>query len=132
VLTIAALGAVNFQTGLALGIEHDQPVAGIQKRLEKLRKVRIRYVQGVCLTSALSWVPVFVVVMKAFLGVDVYRTFDMNWIRWNVIIGLAVFPLGIWLVRKFVGRKFMDELAGYNLKVAADFLTKIEQFERED
>jgi hypothetical protein len=132
VLTIAALVAVNFQIGLALGIDYDQPVAVIQKRLEKLRKVRIRYVQGVCLTSALSWFPLFVVFMKTFLGVDVYRTFDMNWIRWNVIIGLAVIPPGIWLVRKLGGQKFMDELAGYNLKAASGFLAKIEQFERED
>jgi hypothetical protein len=132
VLAIAALGAVNFQIGLALGIDYDQPVAVIQKRLEKLRKVRIRYVQGVWLLSALSWLPIFVVIMRAFLGVDVYRTFDMNWIRWNVIFGLAVIPPGIWLVRKFGNRRFMDELAGYNLKAAAGFLAKIEQFEREE
>jgi hypothetical protein len=89
-------------------------------------------VQGICLTSALSWLPIFVVIMKAFLGVDVYRTFDMNWIRWNVIFGLAVIPPGIWLVRKFAGRKFMNDLAGYNLKAASGFLAKLEQFERED
>jgi hypothetical protein len=132
VLAIATLGAVNFQIGLAFQIDYNQPVAVIQKRLERLRAARIRYVQGILLTSALAWLPIFVVIMKAVAGVDVYRTFDMNWILWNVIFGLAVIPVGIWLIRKFGNRKFMNELGGYNLKAAADFLGKIEQFESED
>lgn len=138
-LTIAALATTILQICLALGVDYSQPVATIQKRLQRLRQVRIRYIQGVCFTSALLWFPMFVVFMKAFLGVDVYRTFDMNWIRWNVFIGLAVLVPAIWLVRKFGerlsrtswGREFLKDLAGVNLKAATGFLDKIAQFERE-
>ncbi len=137
---VAALAALIFQIGLALHIDYDQPVATIQKRLEQLRRARIRYVQGICLTSALTWFPLFVVIMKAFLGVDVYRTFELNWILWNVLFGLAVVLLGIWFARRFGnrmartprGREFLNDIAGYNLKAAAGFLSKLEQFERED
>ena len=131
VLAVAALGAVNFQIGLVLQVDYDQPVSMIQKRIENLKRVRIRYVQGICVLSALTWFPMFVVVMKAFLGVDVYRTFDMNWIIWNVVFGLAVIPPGIWLVRKF-GNRMSDEIAGYNIGAASGFLKKLEQFEREE
>jgi hypothetical protein len=131
VLAIAALGAVNFQIGLVLQVDYDQPVSTIQKRIEKLKRVRIRYVRGICVLSALTWFPMFVVVMKAFVGVDVYRTFDMNWIIWNVVFGLAVIPPGIWLVRKF-GNRMSDAIAGYNLSAASGFLKKLDQFERED
>ena len=130
VLAVAALIAVNFQIGLALHIDYDQPVAAIQKRIEKLKRARIRYVQGICVLSALTWFPMFVVVMKVFLGINVYRIFDMNWILWNVAIGLAVIPPGIWLVRKF-GNRMSDAIAGYNVSAASGFLKKLEQFERE-
>jgi len=131
VLAIAALGTLNFQIGLALNIDYDQPVSTIQKRIEKLKRVRIRYVQGLFVLSALTWFPIFVVFMKTLLGVDVIQTFDMNWILWNVAIGLAVIPPGIWLVRKF-GNRMGDEIAGYNLSAASGFLKKIEQFEQVD
>ena len=42
------------QIALALQTDYDQPIAVIQRRLEKLRKVRLRYIQGVCLAAALS------------------------------------------------------------------------------
>ena len=65
--------------------------------------------------------------MKTFFGIDVFRTFDMNWILWNVAIGLAIIPPGIWLVRKFGNRMS----AGYNVSAASRFLKKLEQFEHE-
>jgi hypothetical protein len=131
ILAIAALGTLNFQIGLALQIDYDQPVSTIQKRIEKLKRVRVRYVQGICLASALTWFPMFVIVLKAFLGVDVYRTFGLRWILWNVAWGLAVVPPGIWLVWKF-GNRMTDAIAGYNLGAASGFLKKLEQFEREE
>jgi hypothetical protein len=129
-LAIAALGAVNFQIGLALNIDYDQPVPTIQKRIERLKRVRVRYVQGICVLSALTWFPMFVVVMKALLGVDAYRTFDTNWIIWNVVLGLAVIPPAIWLLTKF-GNRMSGSIAGYNIGAASGFLKKLEQFERE-
>jgi hypothetical protein len=140
VLAIAALGALNVQIALALQTDYDKPVAVIQRRLEILRKVRIRYIQGIFLAAMSTWAPVFIIVMKVFLGVDVYRTFDRSWLIWNCVIGLAIFLLVIWLARKYGGRishsphgrKFMNDLAGYNLNAAAGFVATLASFEEEE
>jgi hypothetical protein len=123
IAAIAALAALNAQIGMALNIDYTQPIAAIQKRLEMLRKFRIRYIQAIILTSALLWAPMFIVVMKAFLGADVYRLFGTAWMVTNVAFGLAVLPLGIWLLKKF------RPGAGYNVDAASGFLKTPAEFE---
>jgi len=133
---IAALAALIAQIGMALTIDYTQPIASIQRRLETLRKFRIRYTQAICFTSVLLWAPIFIVVMKTVLGVD-YRLFGTAWIVTNVACGLAVLALGIWLTKKFgprmshsrFGRQFLRDLAGYNLSAATGFLAKLAEFE---
>lgn len=133
---IAALSCLNLQIALALKTDYGQPVAAIQKHLELLRKFRIRYTQAICLTMALTWMPLFIVVMKAFLGIDVWNTFDRTWIVENFLFGLAVIPLGIWFARKFFGRRMgkrlLNDLAGYNLNAASRFLADLARFEKEE
>jgi hypothetical protein len=139
IMAIAALATFIVQMGLALTIDYSQPIAQIQKRLETLRKLRIRYVQAICLTMTLTWAPIFIIVMKAALGVDVYRAFDTTWLVVNVAIGLAILVIGYWLARHFgarwnntaAGRRFLRDLAGYNLNAASRFLSSIEEFERD-
>lgn len=135
VFAIATLACLTLQILLALQVNYDQPVAVIQKQLEKLRKIRIRYIQGVCLGTTLTWAPIFMVVMKVAFGVDVWRTFDRTWLVENVLFGLAVIPVGIWLARKFGGRlnqRFLNDLAGYNLNAASRFLADLARFEEEE
>jgi hypothetical protein len=136
---IAALAALIAQIVLALNIDYNQPVAVIQKRLETLRKLRIRYTQAICFTGALTWAPIFIVLMKTFLGVDAYRVFGTTWIVVNVAAGLAVLAIAVWLARIIgprlhnsqAGRRFLRDLAGYNLNAAAGFMAKLEEFEEE-
>jgi hypothetical protein len=138
IAAIATLAALNAQIGMALSIDYTQPIAAIQKRLETLRKFRIRYTQAICFTSALLWVPIFIVFMKTFLGAD-YRLFGTAWIVANVAFGLAVLVLGIWLAKKFgprmsqsrFGRQFLRDLAGYNLNAATGFLATLADFEQD-
>ena len=135
VFAIATLACLNLQIALALQVDYDQPVAVIQKQLERLRKIRIRYIQGVCLGTTLTWAPIFMVVMKVAFGVDVWRTFDRTWIVTNALFGLALIPVGIWFARKFGGRldrKFLNDLAGYNLNAASRFLADLARFEEEE
>jgi hypothetical protein len=75
------------------------------------------------------------VVMKAALGVDVWRTFDRTWLVTNVFIGLAVITVGIWVARKLASRlnqKFLNDLAGYNLNAASRFLADLARFEEDE
>jgi hypothetical protein len=136
-MTIAALAALVAQIGLALSINYDKPVAVIQKRLETLRKFRIRYSQAICLTMTLTWTPVFIVGMKASLGWDVYHLFDTTWMVVNLAFGFLVLGIGVWGARHFgdrlsdtaSGRRFLRDLAGYNLNAASGFLKTLAEFE---
>jgi uncharacterized membrane protein len=128
--TIAALAALIVQIALALNIDYNQPVAVIQKRLESLRTLRIHYVQAIIFTAALAWMPIFIVWMKGFLGVDVYRAFPLSWILANIGFGLVALALGVWLVRRF-GPRFLGDVAGYNLKAASGFLATLAEFEKD-
>ena len=82
----------------------------------------------------LTWVPVFILVMKAFLGIDVWHSFSRIWLLVNILFGLAVVPVGIWILRKLSARlneRFLDELAGRNLTAASKFLADLVRFEED-
>jgi hypothetical protein len=136
---IAALAAWVAQIGMAMTIDYNQPVAEIQKRLEKLRKFRIRYTQAICLAMTLTWTPIFIVVTKGSLGWDVYRLFDTTWIVGNAAFGFLVLGIGVWTARHFgdrmsnsaFGQRFLRDLAGYNLNAAAGYLATLAEFEKD-
>jgi hypothetical protein len=129
-MAISLLALLIAQVALSLTIDYNQPVGAIQKRLERLRKIRVRYVQGIFLFAVLAWMPLFILVMKVFLGVDVYRSFPTSWIVTNVAFGFAALAIGIWWSRKY-GSRFLRELAGYNLNAASGFLATLAEFEKE-
>jgi cellulose synthase/poly-beta-1,6-N-acetylglucosamine synthase-like glycosyltransferase len=130
VLAIATLAALNAQIGLALNINYNQPIAVIQKRLETLRKFRIRYIQAIFLMATLTWVPIFIVLT---------RLFDTAWVVANVVFGFLVLGIGIWVVRRYgdrlsnsaFGQRFLRDLAGYNLNAASGFLATLAEFEKD-
>src|SRR5579871_5157389 len=116
---IAVLIALLRQITAARQIAYDKPVTTIQKQLETLWKLRIRYTQRILLTAPLAWTPFLIVVLKGFFGLDAYRLF-----------GVAIIPLAIWLSRRFGGRwpifqRFMGDQAGHNLEAATDFLATL-------
>jgi hypothetical protein len=130
VLAIATLAALNAQIGLALNINYNQPIAVIQKRLETLRKFRIRYIQVIFLLATLTWVPIFIVLT---------RLFDTAWVVANVAFGFLVLAIGVWVARRYgnrmsnsaFGQRFLRDLAGYNLNAASGFLTTLAEFEED-
>ena len=130
VLAIATLAALNAQIGMALSINYDQPIAVIQKRLATLRQVRIRYIQAIFLLATFTWVPIFIVLT---------RLFDTGWIVANVAFGLLVLAIGVWVARRYgnrmsnstFGKRFLRDLAGYNLNAASGFLATLAEFEED-
>jgi hypothetical protein len=136
---IAALATLIAQLGIALNINYNQPVTTIQKRLELLRRIRVRYAQAICLLMTLTWTPIFIVAMKAALDVDVYRTFDTGWLIANAAFGLAVLVVVLWLARRYgvrfrntaFGERLVRDLGGHNLNAASEFLATLAEFERE-
>jgi hypothetical protein len=139
VFAIAILIAMIRQIAGALQIDYDKPIAVIQKQLGKLRVLRIRYIQGIFLVATLVWTPLLIVALKGFWGLDAYRLFGTAYLVANVLVGVAIIPLAIWLSKKFgdrMGRspmiqRFMRDLAGYNLNAATGSLATLAKFEEE-
>jgi hypothetical protein len=139
VFAIAILIAMIRQIASALQIDYDKPIAVIQKQLGKLRVLRIRYIQGIFPVATLVWTPLLIVALKGFWGLDAYRLFGTAYLVANVLVGVAIIPLAIWLSKKFgdrMGRspmiqRFMRDLAGYNLNAATGSLATLAKFEEE-
>jgi hypothetical protein len=136
---IATLIVLIQQIRLALYIDYSKPVAAIQKQLESLRMLHIRHFQWTLLLAPLLWTPLLIVALEGFLRVDAYKTLGAAYLLANLLLGLAIIPLVIWLSRKFGDRMdrspkirwLMKELAGYNLNAASDFLATLSEFEEE-
>jgi serine/threonine-protein kinase len=143
VLDLYAIGNIVArirQTVAAFAIDYTQPVAEIQKKLETLRIAQIRYTQAAILTGLLLWTPFAIVLLKVTADVDAYRSFGTAWIVSNFAFSVAACGCTLWLSRwtaarhggsSFVGR-IANDLAGYNLNAAAQALSSLAEFERED
>jgi hypothetical protein len=137
---IATLIVLIQQIRLALHIDYSKPVAAIQKQLESLRMLHIRHFQWTVLLAPLLWTPLLIVALEGFLRVDAYKTLGAAYLLANLLFGLAIIPLAIWLSKRFSDRmgrspflqRLMKDLAGYNLNVATGFLAKLSQFEDEN
>ena len=120
-------------------IDYAQPIASIQKNLEAVRILRIRYIQGVFLIAVLAWPLLYVVGFKALFGLDAYSIFSAAYFWANVLVGLAVIPLAIWLSKAFGGqlsdppamRYVVRTISGSSLNAANDALARLSEFERE-
>ena len=136
---IATLIVLIQQIRLALYIDYSQRVAAMQKQLESLRMLHIRHFQWTLLLAPLLWTPLLIVALEGFLRVDAYKTLGAAYLLANLLFGLSIIPLAIWLSKKFGDRMdrspkiqwLMKELAGYNLNAASDFLATLSQFEEE-
>jgi hypothetical protein len=140
VWAIANVAALFREMAMALQINYDKPIATIQTQLESLRVLRVRVTQWALLTGQLVWwVPFTIVALEGFWGVDAYQVFGGMVLAVNVLFGLAIIPMVIWVSRKFgdrMGRspiiqRLMRELAGYNLNAATRFLATLSEFEDE-
>jgi hypothetical protein len=117
------------------GIDYDEPVVAIQRRLEMLRLQRIRTTLATLLFAPLMWVPFAIVALRA-LGVDLYAA-GWSWLAANALFGVAFILVAIAVARRF-GHRFArsarmralaDAIAGRTLASAIESLDSIARFE---
>lgn len=136
VYAIGMLAATVRQIVAASQINYAEPISGIQRQLEKLRILRIRITLGALLGGTVVWAPAMIVACQAFLGLSVNNN---AWLVANVLFGLALIPLGLWLSKKFGDRldgspiiqRVMNDISGHNLNAAFSSLAKLAAFETE-
>ena len=79
----------------------------------------------------------WIVALKGLFGVDAYATFSSAWLIGNVVFGVVVLAVGVWVSNRYAGRVanspslrwLMDTLAGHNLHTATAALRSLAQFE---
>jgi hypothetical protein len=134
----ATIAAVRQLVALR-ALDYGRPVLEIQKRLDLLRLERLRAVQLALLAGPLLWTPLLIVALRALWGVDAYAVLPGTYLLANLLLGLAIIPIAVWLARRYAGRlegshrlrRLMHDLAGHNLKVATAALQDLARFEQE-
>ncbi|MDQ6924708.1 MAG: hypothetical protein M3154_00540 [Candidatus Eremiobacteraeota bacterium] len=121
------------------GIDYEETVVAIAKKLEQLRIKRISTVKWTLLTAPLLWMPLLIVCLRGFFGVDAYDALGAGYLAANLALGMSVIPLGLWVSRRYadrferssLARSLMDDVTGRSLLTALDSLRTILRFENE-
>ncbi|MGO8671552.1 MAG: hypothetical protein ACLQVD_09345 [Capsulimonadaceae bacterium] len=124
------------QIGAALRIDYGQPIIGIQKQVEALRVLRIQLVRWGIIAGAVVWAPFAIVLSKVLFG---FARYDVAWLWANILFGLALIPVTVWVSKKFGDRmtaspflqRVMKDIAGHSLTAAGAFITRLREFEEE-
>jgi serine/threonine-protein kinase len=137
--------SVILPTNVGGEINYDLPVTEIQKKLEKLRVHRVRYLTVTRFSYGLLWLPVLIVGLKGFFNYDFYVYFNHKWILSVILCGLAFTMFGIWLslssaevqakwpvLKKVTENIRVNDVTGKGLDSAMISLEAIEDFEKED
>jgi hypothetical protein len=129
--SIALVISPALQLARIRAVDYGVPVVAIQKQLEAVRLLRLRTTRWTLLLATLAWTPLHIVALDGLCGIDVYRLLGARWIVANVLVGVAVIPLLLWMARLSVWRRFTRYLDGRNLTAARHFLASLERFEAE-
>jgi hypothetical protein len=133
---IALIIGAGRQLAAIARVDYAAPIVTIQKRLESLRIERIHTVQWTLILSPLAWMPLFIVAMQGLFGVDVYTAFPSAWLVANVVFGLAVIVIAVWVSRSYgdrLGRwpsiqRLLQYLGGQNLAVARGIVQSLSRY----
>ena len=143
---IALMGSCIWQLVMINSLDYSLPVVAMQKELGKLRILRIRTTKWVMTLSFVLWAPFLIVLVEGLFGVDLWRVLavagdgDEPFLRWivaNVLFGLAVALVVVWVSRRYADRlkrspmieRLMDDFAGRSLTRALASLDSIVRFE---
>jgi hypothetical protein len=140
VLQLAAvlkLASTIRQLVLIRSLDYTQPVVVIQRQLSSLKLLRVRTTLVTLLVSPLLWTPLAIVGAQALIGLDLYQGFGVRWIAANLLFGIAVIPVAIWIARRCAdrfrntsfARQIVDDIAGRSLMAATAAADEIAQFE---
>jgi hypothetical protein len=120
-------------------IDFSEPIITNQKKLENLKVRRINETKIVFLVSPLLWVPLLIVIIRGITGLNPYAIFSASWLVGNLLFGLAIIPLVLWVSKRYSNKfqsfllvqAIMNDIAGHSLNEAISFLNKLSKFEEE-
>lgn len=144
VFTLLQLLFSAYQLNVLHNIDYDLPITLIQKRLETLKIHRIRYLSITRFAYALLWLPVLMVICKAFFDIDIYNNSNQLWLISTLGAGFVFTVFGVWLsltvgktdihspfLLQLINNIDSNDITGKGLYSAISFLHDIEEFEKE-
>jgi hypothetical protein len=131
VLLFAAwmLAAGARQVALLAGLDLAGAVLEQQRRLEAVRVLRLRTTRAAFLVGLVGWVAFPVVAARALLGLDLIEALGPTWILANVVAGLVLVPVAVWLFSRRAFARFRDHVSGVSLAAALGAVERLRRFE---
>ena len=133
-VAVMLIASTAGQLRVLSAIDFGNAVVTIQSTLTELSVRRAREVRWQWLLMLPLWTPLAVVVMQGIFGVDLYRWFGARWIAANVVVGVVLTPLVVWLGRRLDNRQhgfakaLTDDIAGRRLSDALKRLDEVVAF----
>jgi hypothetical protein len=120
-------------------VDYDEPVIAIQKKLERLKIQRIAATKWILLSAPFMWVPLLIVSLRGLFTIDAYAAPGPAYLAVNLIAGIALIPLALWISKRYAHRlsgapllrSLADDLAGRSLVTALASLDSIRRFEED-
>ena len=136
---IAILAATVAQL-VALGrIDYDEPVIAIAQAVERLRLLRARKTLWILALAPLMWVPLLLVGLRGFFGIDPVAVLGLRYIAANAAFGAAVLAGAVWTARRYAGsagpawlRYFSETLSGAEVRAASQQLAALTRYEADE
>ena len=127
-----------WQLGVLATLDYAAPVLDTQRKLMRVRLVRLRLTQWLLLLSPLLWLPLAIVAAHGLLGLDLYAR-GAGWLLANAAAGAAGIALIAWIARRHgerfagstLGRRVVEALSGRSLAQAIATLDDISRFHAE-
>lgn len=132
-------GSVDLREWQALGrVDFAQPLTLLRTQYDVLRRRRLQLALAIAQVSTLLWLPMLMVLVQGFFGIDLLRRLPFSMIAVNVGIGLVQIPLLTlvvrWMARRWPDsaalRRFADEAAGSDWQRTSAHLERQLDFER--
>jgi hypothetical protein len=135
IYSVTLVAGLVRETVAVKGVDYDEPVVAIQRKLLELRVMRLHATLRVLLFAPLMWLPLCIVLLRGLFGIDLYAA-GSPWLVANVLFGLAVIPAGIFAAKRYgqdLGtsaplRGLADAVAGKSLTEALDALEALRRF----
>jgi hypothetical protein len=136
VYAIAILAATIGNLLIVTAIDFTAPVTAIQERLERFRLGRLRTIRAIFITAPLAWIPLSVVALAAFAGIDAERTFGLTYFAANATFGCAIIALAFLIAKRYpdvlantrAGRYILQTLSGEAVRGASAALVAVVAF----
>lgn len=126
-----AFTAVGVHSLSLVGLDYGGPVAELQQRVARLKRIEYRAFAWALFGGAVFWLPAFLLVMEAVTDHPALATVDLAWLIGNLAVGLVLLAVGLALAKRYAGNsRVVDAVTGKSLRRVEQYLDELARFQR--